>query len=254
MPNSDAILEEILKLVQITSKQNVGDTYEKALAFFDCIKDAPTRETSEYLISQIRNIARNADIGWKIFSSPPEIKKTLSDDEQIQLLVIISTLHEFCYGAERLDEISFLTGSVSTPIRFYINSLYHFIATLYLLDKGNSPMGGMVYKTLAPMGFAPLLSRIQTVLEKPLESDTSFGETIRKIRNDFLVHGTFSPNSISSLMSKTQLSNQSQQIKLAELIWELFNHSFILKLRLFSILTFSETDPIKLMEKYLQNR
>ena len=247
----DDLVGEILVLALSTTPNNVGDVYIRAVDLYGQIKSADKQQYGEYYVAQIRSLARQAEIGWKIFMIPPNAPRLLSDDEYIQLVTIISTLHSFCYGAERLDEASFVTGPGSTPVRFYINSLYHYIAALYLLNKENNSIGGMVYKTLAPMGLSSLLDQIKAVLDKPMEGSISFGETIRKIRNDFLVHGYFSPNDISPIIKSTQLRDMTQQIHLTNLIWELFNQSFILKLKLIALLSATGVDPIELMTRYI---
>jgi len=43
----------------------------------------------------------------------------------------------------------------------------------------------------------------------------------------------------------------TQQIHVTNLIWELFNRSFILKLKLIALLTDAELDPTQLMTRYI---
>src|SRR5574341_777673 len=249
--SDDDRVNEILLLALSTTPNNVGDVYARAVDIYNHILSAEKQQVGEYYIAQIRSLARQAEIGWRLFATPPQVPRPLSDDEQIQLIIIIATLHSFSYGVERFDEASFATGPDSTPVRFYINSLYHFIAALYLLDKDGDPMGGMVYKTLHPMGLDDLLDPVRDVLNKPMEAGVTFGETIRRIRNDFLVHGTFSPADISAVVRATRLQDMTQILRLTNLIWELFNHSFILKLKLIGLLTASGVDPYELAAQYV---
>jgi hypothetical protein len=251
MATDDEIVSEILVLAASVTPNNVGDIYIRAVDLYGQIHNTDKQQQGEYYIAQIRSLARQAEIGWRIFASLPTPSRKFSEDEYIRLVTIISTLHSFCYGVERLDEASFVTGSDSTPVRFYINSLYHYIAALYLLDKNSDPIGGMVYKTLAPMDMSSLLDQVKAVLVKPMEGGISFGETIRKIRNDFLVHGSFSPDDIASIVKTNQLQDITQRLRLTNLIWELFNQSFILKLRLVAILTASGVNPVELLAHYL---
>lgn len=251
MATSDEIVGEILKLALSVTPNNVGDIYVRTVELYTQIQKSDKQQMGEYYIAQVRSIARQAEIGWKIFTTSPITSHPLSEEEQIQIIMIISTLHTFCYGVERLDEASFVTGADSPPVRFYINSLYHYIAALYLLNKEKDPIGGMVYKTLSPMGLSPLLDEVKAVLDKPMEGGISFGETIRRIRNDFLVHGSFSPDDISSIVKTTQLQDMTQRLHLTNLIWELFNQSVILKLKLLALLTASGVDPIKLARDYI---
>jgi hypothetical protein len=251
MSTDDELVNEILVLTLSVTPNNVGDIYVQAVNLYGQIQSADKQQQGEYCVAQIRSRARQAEIGWKLFAVPPTAPRSLSDDEYIRLMTIISTLHSFCYGVERLDEASFVTGPDSTPVLFYINSLYHYIAALYLLNKEGNPIGGMVYKALMPMRLSSLLDQIRGVLYKPMEGGISFGETIRKIRNDFLVHGSFSPEDISPIMKMTHLRDMTQRIHLTNLIWELFNQSFILKLKLIALLTASGIDPIELMTRYI---
>lgn len=249
MSPENAPMNEIRWLALSANPDNVGDIYVRAVELYAQISSAHDQQIAEDYIAQIRSIARRADIGWKLFASPPAAPRPPTDDEQIQLMVLIGTLHSFCYGAERLDEVSLVTGPDSTPVRFYINSLYHYTAALYLLDKHQDPIGGMVYKTLQPMALAHFLDPISQVLDKPMNG-LSFGETVRQIRNDFLVHGTFSPDDIASVVSSTKMRDLTQVIRLASLIWELFNQSFILKLKLLAVLTQGDADPAKLVARF----
>ena len=251
MATDNELVNEIYLLALSVTPNNVGDIYVRAVSLYDQIQSANNQQRGEYGVSQIRSSARQAEIGWKLFANPPTTSRSLSDNEYIRLVTISSTLHAFCYGVERLDEASVVTGPDSTPVRFYINSLYHYIAALYLLSKGRNPIGGMVYKALMPMGLSPLLNQISYVLCKPMEGGISFGEAVRKIRNNFLVHGSFSPEDISPIMETTRLRDITQRIRLTCLIWELFNQSFILKLKLLSFLTASRIDPIELVKRYI---
>jgi hypothetical protein len=243
-------LQQLLDLTLSASPENVGDVYEEALDIAATLSDPFSHHRAEQYISQIRGLAHNADIGWKLFDKAPSVSRSLTNEEIIQMMTLASTLLTFCYGAERLDEASAVTGPDSTPVRFYINSLYHYIASLYLLEKSKDPIGGMVYKTLSPLGLAQLLDPIKAVLDEPMD-EISFGETIRKIRNDFLVHGVFSPSDIAPVLCKTRLRDMTQVLRLADLIWELFNRSFVLRLRLISLLTDLKVDPAMLITRYM---
>ena len=214
----DELLKEIYALEIAVNPDNVGDNYVQAVSLYGQIQNTSKQQQGEYYVAQIRSIARQAEIGWKIFSSPPAARRLLSEEEQLRLVTTIATLHAFCYGVERLDEASFVTGPESTPVRFYINSLYHYIAALYLLDKGGDPIGGMVYKTLSSMGLSGLLDPVKAVLDKPMEGGVSFSETIRQIRNDFLVHGSFSPDDIATIVKTTKLRDMTQLLRLTNYI------------------------------------
>jgi len=238
--NDFQALRDIYKIFLQKTKENIGDFYIESLALYQKIQDENIKQIAAFYCGKIRSFANGAEIGWQLFSTPYNLTHKLSDDDCVIIITLISMLHSFCYGVERLDEVSFYSGPNSTPISFYINSIYNYIAALYLLDKGSDPIGGMVYKTLKPLGLDFLLDDIKQVLEKPISTDYSFGETIKTIRNKFLVHGTFSYNDVSRVIKMTKMRDVSKQIQLNNLIWELFNQSYILKLKLISILTKSE--------------
>ena len=251
MTTDNEFIERVRLLSLTTNPNNVGDVYVQVANIYSELTTEDARLFAEQYIDQIRSIARNADIGWQPFSTPAKPARALSDEEQVQILAMISTLRTFCYGMERLNEVSLATGPDSPPVRFYINSIYHHIAAFYLIDKGKDPLGGTIYKTLEPMGLSSLLEPISLVLNKPMEGDITFGETIRNIRNDFLVHGSFSPIEIASVVKKTQLHDLRQKVRLSNLLWELFNQSFILKLKLISIVTNLNIDLAELMTRYI---
>jgi hypothetical protein len=241
-----AILAQIESLAKTAATENIGDILIAALDLSSQIESSQGHQSAEFLLSQIRPLARNAEIGWRLFEAPPHPSHELDKDEIIKLITIVATLHSFCYGVERLDEASAATGASSTPVRFYINSIYHYISALYLLDKEKKkkklPMGGMVFKVLEPMGLANLLDEIRILLDKSMGEDITFGETVRIIRNKFLVHGNFSPEDIAPVVKRTQMRDFNQINRLAQLIWNLFHQSLILKLKLIAVLTASGVD------------
>lgn len=248
--NDFAIIYKIEKLASNPSEYNIGDALGEALALLSVIKDETGRQLAGIFLSRLRTFARRAEVGWQAFSSVPKPSHRLSDGETIQLFLIEETLHEFCYGAERVNEVSSAAGETSTPIRFYVNSLYHYVSTLYLLDKKNSAMGGTIFKVFDSLGLSYLLVPIQAVLDKPLGKGISFGETVRQFRNDY-VHGRFSPIDIESIVRQSEIRDQRQRIRLVDLMWELFYQSLLLRLELIAILTASGIDLEKLMAKFL---
>lgn len=245
---------EIRRLSKTITTENIGDVYEVSIDLFYKIKDPDVSMACNNLILDMRSFTRKSDIGWKVSSKPPNASHQLSNKEVSQLIGLVAVLHSFCYGIERLEEVSELIRPENTPIRFYINSIYHYISVLYLLDKNrHDPMGGMVYKTLKPMGLSHLMNPVNLVLLKSLAEGMTFGETVRNIRNKFLVHGTFSPDDIASIIQKTDLHNIFQQFYLTELIRELFDQTIILKLKITALLTDINVNLDELV-KYLHDK
>lgn len=244
------LLGRIQKIIPTLSTDNVGDIYTRALDLLMQVTIEYNKLIGESYIAQIREFGRNAEIGWKLFDNPIKPSTQLDDEQQIQVLTIIVALHTFCYGVERLEEASIRTGPTSTPVRFYINSIYHYIADLYLLGKDKDPIGGIIYKTLDPIGLSALLNPVIEVIDRPLETGISFGETIKAISTDQFFHGTYWQEDICTILGTTECDGLRQTQKLNLLIWELFNRTFILKLHLMSVLTALGTKPNELIARY----
>jgi len=100
MGKEDNLLTEIHELTQTASTDNVGDLFTKAVELFNQISSESNRQIAEFHISQIRSYAREADIGWQIFSNPPEPSRKLNEDEYLQIATLVSNLTSFCYGVE----------------------------------------------------------------------------------------------------------------------------------------------------------
>jgi len=101
------------------------------------------------------------------------------------------------------------------------------------------------------MGLSELLLPIKHILDSPFGGGISLGETIRRIRNKFLVHGTFSPSDISNVVKQTHLQDVGQRLRLTNLIWDLFNQVFILKLQLLSMLTAGNVNISEMVWRYI---
>lgn len=249
-------LSQIMQEVVDVNENNVGDVYVKVARLHSEISDPDEKAFAELIISsKVRSVARDADIGLRIFSEAPVNLRNLSltSEHQLMLMTLISNLKIFCYGCERLNEAAEQTRPDSSPVRFYLNSIYHLISSFYLLDKKDMDLlGGMVYKSLHKTGLDKLLSPIIRLIEAPL-GGTTFGEVIRRIRNRTLVHGTFNPYEIQPTIELGELRNPENVIQLNDYIWDLFNQTFILELKLISILTYANVDINKLLDEVKQN-
>lgn len=109
----------------------------------------------------------------------------LNEKEQEKLQLILFSLQEFSYGFERTDEIAPIVGDGAAPLRFYMNSLYQYCAS-YFLIAGHDKLGDVV----TSLGSGDLLTEIEEILNKKL-GDTSFGEIIRIYRNKILTHPSY---------------------------------------------------------------
>ena len=141
-------------------------------------------------------------------------------------------------------------------MRFYINSIYYYVYSLFLVDatkdshKGLS-MGGSAISALYPIGLDDLLKPINSVLVKSVSDKFNFGKVIQRRRNKRLVHGNFSIQEIENLAVETRLRDSDQQLKFRVLIWELFHRTLVFDLRLVSIFTFLNVDIEKVSRSYL---
>ena len=81
-------------------------------------------------------------------------------------------------------------------MRFYMNSLYSYIANYFLLDNGvNDPIGGNLYPALEEIGLQDNLNDIITILNTRIDS-LEFKEILRTFRNKVIVHYNYSCNAL----------------------------------------------------------
>lgn len=111
----------------------------------------------------------------------------------------------------------------SARIAFYFNSLYQYIAAMFLLDKKHHPMGGIIYKALKPMGLAFHLENIKETLSHQL-GKTTLGEIIRNFRNQFLIHGKCQTADLIKIYSLVNMEDLSIKLKFDELMETLYFH------------------------------
>ena len=140
---------------------------------------------------------------------------------------------------ERIEEASFFTFENSAPVRFYINGIFHYISTLFLLDykrnrKNKLPHPGTVIKVLHPLGLTQLLEPIYQVLDRPFGEDFSYGQTILENRNKQFVHGSFSPENIQDLVDDSRIFDGTQRERFIQNHWDLYDRLILLRLRLLS--------------------
>src|SRR3990172_1939340 len=244
-------VELIKQISERTNTTNVGECYEKAHRIFIQLDGEGIKQVAEYFLIKIRDVARRADVGWIVFGKPIFPARQWTDKEIIQIVTLVGSLHELTYCFERLDYVTFFIGQEPvTTIRFYINSAYHYLAAFFLLDRGTDLMGGTVYKTLLPMKLAFYVNPIRVVLKKKIAKGVTLGGAIKNIRNDFLVHGDFSPEGTDEMVKRAGLWNPHQMRIVSSLMWEAFNDAFILKLRLISLLTRFEPQLKKATSNY----
>jgi len=250
------LLEKLGLLAQSATPENLGDVLENIIAARSEINDPETSLIAETLLTEFRGAAAGADEGWKLFANPVLLDRALTDSEIIQLVSVERSLHELCFRCESLNETARKGWGGSSAVRFHMNSIFHYISSMFLVDKSKPshaglPMGGTVIRALEPLGLAYLLRRIDACLQRPLE-DKTFGDTVLLLRHSHLVHGDFSVEKIEYLIEQTQMRGKEQQIKFTEQIWDLFYEFLFLDLKLKSIFTALPLDFTQIALRYLK--
>ncbi len=240
-------LRQLQSLANTSNSDNIGDALVKAIVISSAFADPAKLDDAEIYLSKLRDIARKADVGWRVFKTPPKTSHPITDSEAAQLILINFRLHELIYCYERVEEASALTWARSTPVRFYVNSIFHYISTFFLLDlkrnqKAGLPYPGTVIKVFHPLGCDDLLNPIYQILDTSFGT-TTFRETIRRVRNSQFVHGTFSPNDIKKLVKETRIHEIKQQLLFNSLQWRLFHQIVVLRLKIIALLTDANIDP-----------
>jgi hypothetical protein len=237
-------LSDLLKISSSLSKDNIGDAMIRASMIRSIIVDPFIKSNADQVLDRIRGFAREADIGWQIFEKATAPNITLDEVQVWQIIAIVGTLVELNYCFERIEEASIFTFENSAPVRFYINGIFHYLATLFLLDaKDNQKKGfsypGTLVKALQPIGLDDLLKSIYLVLNRPFGEEMTYGETVLAVRNKGFVHGSFSPENIQKTVKDSHIFNEIQRIRFVQNHWDLFDQLVILRLKLISILTLS---------------
>jgi len=229
-------------LIPTANPSNLGDVFAEAVRIRTEIHDQSTLRLSERPLRDLRGMASRAEIGWALFKNPQMPSKPLGDGEILQLIGVEFALHELCYCCEMLQDVTDITSSGSSPTRFYLNGVYYYVTSMFLVDRSKPthkglPMGGTVIVALNPMGLADLLTPIDAILNRPFGAKSTFGDAVRKLRNSHLVHGDFSPERFEFLVADTHMRDPAQQERLASNIWDLFHQLLLLDLKVNAILT-----------------
>lgn len=252
------IVQKITNLVSKANPDNLGDVLSEALEDYLKIEDPVIRDKAEEHLAELRFTASGAYIGWKLFVSPVMPNRVLSDLEILQLVGIERALHEMSYGFEMVEKSADEGWGGSSRTRFYLNSLYHYISSLFLIDTSKNthrglPMGGTIIKAMNPLGLFQILEPVHGVLQRSLGGKLKFGEAILMQRHSYLVHGDFSPERVEYLVSDTQMRDPTQQFIFREHMWDLFYNIVLFRLRILSILTEMEFEFDEVVSRYLQS-
>jgi hypothetical protein len=248
---------KLAELIKISKPDNLGDVFAQAVEIRYELDDM-SKSLAEIPLTELRKLASQAEIGWKLFLKPHLPTHLLSDIEILQLINVERALHELCYCCERIEETASLTWGGSSPTRFYFNSIYYYVSSMFLIDKSKKShkklsMGGTVIRAFNPAGLSSLLDPIDQVLKQPLAGDFTFGETILLLRHSHLVHGDFSPKRFEYLVAQTEMRDPKQQERLAASVWDLFYQLLLLDLRLIAVLTAIDVHVPELVIRYLES-
>ncbi len=254
--SDQALLAQIVRLASSARESDIGDSLVSAVGIAARLTGPAAAEVAEGQLHSLRSLAARAQVGWPLFAKPMLPSRGLTDIEVLQLFSVERVLHEFCFACETLEETAALTWGGSTPTRFYLNSIYHYASSLFLIDKSKEnhrglPLGGNVILALHPMGLAQLLDPVNAVLSKPFGNDVTLGDAILRLRHSYLVHGELSPANIEYLVGQTSMRDPRQQALFASLVWQLFHQVIILDLRVVAILSHLRIDIDQLLHRYM---
>lgn len=251
-------LETIRSKVAKANQNNLADILEESLQDYLKITDLELSTIAEEALSGLRFMASGADFGWRLSVNPLMPDRSLSDIEILQLVGIERALNEMSYGFEMVEKSAEEGWGGSSSTRYYLNSLYHYISSLFLIDTSKKthrglPMGGTIIRALDPIGLSKILEPVSAVLKRTFGKKFTFGEAILMRRHSFLVHGTFSPKNIEYLVGDTQMRDFSQQLAFRKHMWDLFYHVVLLRLRILSVLTKLNIQFDEIVSRYLSN-
>ena len=156
---------------------------------------------------------------------------TNSSIDRSKIILIIHLIKQYCYGFETMTQIAQDVEPGSPMLAFYFNSLYQYIAVMFLLDKKDKKMGGSIYLTLREMKLERNLKEINDVLNQPL-GKTTFGEIVRQFRNNFIVHGSFHPNDLNRIYFDVDMEDPEIKATFDYLVENLYYQIKLLALRL----------------------
>jgi hypothetical protein len=250
-----ARLESLGSILERAPTSPIGDILIEANNVFEQFENPLHKGVAEEAMKGIRSIAARAQPNDLLFSTQPTLPRKLSDIELLQLLAISGAVHELCYCCEMVQNASEVTWGGSTPVRFYLNSIYHYSSSMFLMDTNKPthkdlPMGGTVIRVLYPLGLFYLLKPLKSVLDEPL-GQTTFGDTILKLRHTHLVHGDFSPKRLEHLIRQTDARNPMQMELFAQFVWKFFHRLMILNLQVLALLESAEGELASAAIRYL---
>ncbi len=146
----------------------------------------------------------------------------MNKDQTNRLAFIFTSLKEFSYCLDRLNNVSDTCKPGSAMMRFYLNSIYSYVANYLLLSKKeNEVLGGNLYPALKDLGLEHLLDPIIEALKEEIDN-IEFREIILKFRNKVFVHTDFTFNQFDKhIYSKIDFTEKKIFDKYQELLQKL---------------------------------
>lgn len=251
-------LQRIRNHIASARPGNIGDILIEVIAIRKRINEPLALMAAETMLVELRSMAAGAVLGWRIFSERQSLPRPIGDTEVLQLITLERALHELCYACESVEFSSALGWGGSTSTRFYLNGIYHYVSSMFLLDTSSPrqkdlPSGGTVIRALYPLELGHLVDPVIQVLSQPLSPQITFGETILRLRHSYLVHGDFSPRRLEYLIAQSEIRIPDQAERFASLIWDLFYEIILLRLRIISLFTHEHIDVDRAIERYLSS-
>lgn len=130
-------------------------------------------------------------------------------NEQLQRALFFCQMFNFGFGRAGLWG---LHDPVAEGFTTFADA--HLLFTMFLVDKGDKPLGGFIYPLLHGAGKADWMNEVIRVLNEPV-GDVPFEEYLRKWRNKLATHGNLSPTSLPDSIRTMVLSSDSDDRLLA---------------------------------------
>jgi hypothetical protein len=146
----------------------------------------------------------------------------VATDLEETAVFLVHTLKQVLFGFDQLKALGDHVVDGSPAKAFYLNSIYNYIATLFLLDKKEWPMGGTAYRALQRHGLCNLLDPVKVLLDEPI-GQISFGEIIRVFRNSAFVHGRHSDADLDRVYAEVDMTESINQVRFQNLLCRFYD-------------------------------